>query len=156
MWIHFKLKSLAKKTEARKNHDFCSKNNANLIHIFREKQEIFFVGSTEENKYAHKTTHLSLRASSRRGLGMAIGDRKQDQRTLTARVPTTNERQGKTSVYKKFFPAIIIVYSPEKKEEINQSIVSRNKASRINCAVYFFSFSNSNYLWKKKKVKGFH
>lgn len=61
---------------------------------------------------------------------------------------------GMKSIYKRTFPAVVIVYSPEKKEEINQSIVSRNKVSRVKYAVIFFS--NSNYLWKQKKVKGFH
>ena len=45
---------------------------------------------------------------------------------------------GRKSIYKRTFPAVVIVYSPEKKEEINQSIESRNKESGVNCAVIFF------------------
>ena len=57
---------------------------------------------------------------------------------------------GKKSIYKWSFPAVVIVYSPEKKEEINQSILSRNKASRVNCAVIFF-FKLKLLLEKEKK-----
>ena len=63
-------------------------------------------------------------------------------------------KTGKKSIYKRTFPAVVIVYSPEKKEEINQSIVSRNKASRVSCAVTFF-FKLKLLVEKEKKSKVF-
>ena len=80
------------------------------------------------------------------------GHRGQKTRSMDTHGPCTDYKLKieMKYIYKRTFPAVVIVYSPEKKEEINQSIVSHNKVSRVNCAVTFF-FQTQITCGKRKK-----